>query len=193
MGFHFTNTTHNILPKPLAAFTHNYRRNNSQLCERNSSSHNDYSQSSDTSRLGNRTKEVKGWQKRCMEICNIDVKSCGIKLFPKQALCSMCLQCKIWKTLRQNEKLLVESNFSFFHSVSPVGELSTIFNQMCNCHLQTLSVRKLLNFVVWESVKEVGGLRPWFGKYIPCLYFIIPRLMKHEHGSLLIIDRLYGV
>ena len=58
------------------------------------------------------------------------------------------------KTLREKEKLLVTSNFSFspcvFYSFE---ELSAIFIKLC--HLQTLSIRKSLKFVVWERVKPL--------------------------------------
>ena len=59
------------------------------------------------------------------------------------------------KTLWDKEKLLVTSNFSFAHSVFyPIRELSSIFYQIWNCRLQTLSIWKSLKFVVWERVKE---------------------------------------
>ena len=57
------------------------------------------------------------------------------------------------KTLREKEKLLITSNFSFSHSVFyPFGELSAICNKFENCRLQTLLVWKSLKFVVWERV-----------------------------------------
>ena len=57
------------------------------------------------------------------------------------------------KTLRENEKLLVKSNFSFSHSVFyPLGHLYAIFHQIQNCRLQTLSVSKTLKFVLWERI-----------------------------------------
>ena len=58
------------------------------------------------------------------------------------------------KTLWLKEKLLVTSNFSFFHSVFyPSGELSVIFIKFEISCLQTLSVWKSLKFVVWGRVK----------------------------------------
>ena len=45
-GVLLTSTPHNILSKPLAAFTHNYCRNNGQRWKRNESCRNDYHQSS---------------------------------------------------------------------------------------------------------------------------------------------------
>ena len=58
------------------------------------------------------------------------------------------------KTLREKEKLLVTSNFSFSHSVFYLFvELSAIFRQIWNCRLQSLSVWNTLKFAVWERVK----------------------------------------
>ena len=60
----------------------------------------------------------------------VSVKSAGggIESSPKQALVLMCLQNKSLKTLREKEKLLVTSNFSFSYRVFyPFGELSSIF------------------------------------------------------------------
>ena len=60
------------------------------------------------------------------------------------------------KTLREKEKLLVTSNFSFSHSVFyPFGKLSAIFIYFKNCRLQTLSIWKSLKFVVWERVNAI--------------------------------------
>ena len=47
-GTFFTNTLHNILSKPLAAFPHNHLRDNGQREERNESCCNDYHQSSES-------------------------------------------------------------------------------------------------------------------------------------------------
>ena len=58
------------------------------------------------------------------------------------------------KTLWEKEKLLVTSNFSFFHNVFwASGDLSAISHQIYKCRLQTLSVWKSLKFVVWERFK----------------------------------------
>ena len=61
--------------------------------------------------------------------------------------------CRLLKTLWEEEKLLIMSNFSFSHSVFyPFEELSAIFIKfeivVCN-----LSISKCLKFVVWERVK----------------------------------------
>ena len=53
------------------------------------------------------------------------------------------LETSLLKTLWEKEKLLITSNFSFFHSVF------CHFRQIWNCRLQTLSVWKSLKFVVW--------------------------------------------
>ena len=51
------------------------------------------------------------------------------------------------------EKLLIMSNFSFFHSVSyPVGELSAIAIKFEIVVCKLLSVWKSLKFVVWERI-----------------------------------------
>ena len=61
---------------------------------------------------------------------------------------------RLLKTLREKEKLLVTSNFSFSSCVFySFEELSAIFIKLC--HLQTLSIRKSLKFVVWERVKPL--------------------------------------
>ena len=65
-------------------------------------------------------------------------------------VCSTCLL----KTLREKEKLLVTSNFSFSHSVFYSFEWTFCqFHHIWNCCLQTLSVWKSLKFVVRERVK----------------------------------------
>ena len=70
------------------------------------------------------------------------------------------------KTLREKEKLLVTSNFSFFpQCVIPFWSTFCHFHQIQNCRLQFLSVWKSLKFVVWKRVKtkvffpprKVGG------------------------------------
>ena len=58
-------------------------------------------------------------------------------------VCSICLL----KTLREKEKLLATSNFSFSHSVFYLfRKLSAIFIKLKNCRLQTLPVWKSLKF-----------------------------------------------
>ena len=60
------------------------------------------------------------------------------------------------KTLWENEKLLVTSNFSFSHSAFyPFWRTSYHFHQFLNCRLQILSVWKCLKSVIWETVKTV--------------------------------------
>ena len=47
------------------------------------------------------------------------------------------------------------SNFSFSHSVFyPSAELFCYLRQLSDCHLQSLSVWKILRFVIWERVNE---------------------------------------
>ena len=76
------------------------------------------------------------------------------------------------KTLREKEKLLITSNFSFSHSVFyplyPSGELSAIYNQIQSSRLQTVSVWKSLKIVVWERVKvSVTKFNKFTGNH-PC-------------------------
>ena len=57
------------------------------------------------------------------------------------------------KTLREKEKLLIMSNFSFSHSVFyQFVENFCHFHQTLN-FLQSVSDRRSLTFVVWERVK----------------------------------------
>ena len=59
-GVLLNSTLHYILSKPLAAFPHNHRRNNSQRWERNESCRNDYHSSSERilAEPGDRTKDL---------------------------------------------------------------------------------------------------------------------------------------
>ena len=60
------------------------------------------------------------------------------------------------KTLREKEKLLITSNFSFSHSVFyPFWRIFHHFHQIQNYRLQTLSVWKSLKFVVWERLRQI--------------------------------------
>ena len=73
--------------------------------------------------------------------------------FPNKPWFLRVYSTSLLKTLWEKEKLLVTSNFSFFHSVFyPLRELSVIFISVWNCHLPTLSVWKSLKCVVWEWV-----------------------------------------
>ena len=68
------------------------------------------------------------------------------------------------KTLRETEKLLVTSNFSFSHSVFYLfEEISSIFNEFEIVICKTLSVWKSPKFVVWERVKAIKskGIKKW--------------------------------
>ena len=57
------------------------------------------------------------------------------------------------KTLKEKEKLLVTSNFSFSQCLLPFWKTFCHFQQIQYCCLQTLSVWKSLSFVVLERVK----------------------------------------
>ena len=52
------------------------------------------------------------------------------------------------KTLQEKDKLLVTSNFSFYQCFLPVSRTFSHFQRIQNCHLQTLSVWKILKFVI---------------------------------------------
>ena len=79
--------------------------------------------------------------------------------FPNKPLFSRVRSTSLLKTLWEKKKLLVTSNFSFFHSVLYLfGELSSIFIELKNCRLQTLSVWKSLKFVIWERVKMSSAI-----------------------------------
>ena len=73
---------------------------------------------------------------------------------PKQALVFTCL---LLKTLWEKEKLLVTSNFSFFHSVFNLfGELSAIFIKL------GIVLCKLLHFGIVENLSFGKGLKVGF-------------------------------
>ena len=76
--------------------------------------------------------------------------------FPNRPWFLRVCSTSLLKTLREKEKLLVTSNFSFSHCVFYwfVGTLY-FFHWTENCHLQTVSVWKSLKFVVWERVKKI--------------------------------------
>ena len=59
---------------------------------------------------------------------------------------------KSLKTLWDKEKLLITSNFYFSQCFLPFQRTCCHFHQIQNCRLQTLSVWKSLQFVVWERV-----------------------------------------
>ena len=76
--------------------------------------------------------------------------------YPNKFLC-LCVCCtSVLKTPWEKEKLLVTSNFSFSLSVFlPFWRTHCHFYRIKNCRLQTLSVWKSLNFVVWERVIKI--------------------------------------
>ena len=62
------------------------------------------------------------------------------------------------KILREKEKLLVTSNFSFCQCFLPVWRTFCHLHQIQNCSLQTVTVWKSLKWVVWERVNTFYGL-----------------------------------
>ena len=71
--------------------------------------------------------------------------------FPNKPWFLRVCSTSLWKTLWEKEKLLVTSNFSFFHNVF-YWRTFCHFHQVWNCRLQTLSVWKSLKFVVWKGL-----------------------------------------
>ena len=59
---------------------------------------------------------------------------------------------KSLKTLWEKEKLLNEQFPLFPQCFLPVLRIFCLFHQIWNCHLQTVSASKRLNFVIWERV-----------------------------------------
>ena len=84
----------------------------------------------------------------------MDLFTGAVNPFPNEPWVLHVCFTSLWKTLREKEKLLVMSNFSFFHSVFyPVGKLSAIFIELeivvCKLfqfgRVQKLSFEKELN------------------------------------------------
>ena len=74
--------------------------------------------------------------------------------FPNKPRFLLVFSTSLLKTLWEKEKLLVTSNFSILpQCFLPVWRTFCYFNQIWNCRLQTLSVRKSLKFFVWEKVR----------------------------------------
>ena len=91
----------------------------------------------------------------------------------------MCLQYKVLKTLGENEKLLVTSNFSFSLSVFVrFGEVSAIFIKY---EIVVCKVWKRLKFVVWERLNLLSAngfnfvVRYWVKQPFVFLYSISMR------------------
>ena len=83
-------------------------------------------------------------------------KTCFLTVnpFPNKPWFSRVCSWSLLKTLREKEKLLITSNFSFSHSVFySIGVLSAFFYQIWNCPLLILWVWKSPKVVVWERVK----------------------------------------
>ena len=80
--------------------------------------------------------------------------SCRFNPFPNKPWILRVCTSSLLKTLWENDKLLVTSNFSFPTVFSTVVENILPFSSNIKCRLQTLSVWKSLKFVVWERVKQ---------------------------------------
>ena len=92
----------------------------------------------------------------------------SVNLFPKKPWFLRACSGSLLKIPWEKEKLLVTSNFSFSHSVFyPSGELSAIFTTNRNCRLQTLSISKSQEFVVWERVNKIHGFKSNWSPYLP--------------------------
>ena len=71
-----------------------------------------------------------------------------------------CINLSLLKTLWEKEKLLIMSNFSFFHSVFYLFWITFFhFCEIKNCRLQFLLVWSSLKFVIWERVKSMNNLQ----------------------------------
>ena len=82
------------------------------------------------------------------------------------------------------------SNFSFSHSVLyPLRELSSIFYQIWNCRLQTLSIWKSLKFVVWERVNDMS----MFALYMWIIFILQQCYQSRVHHVLFMIDELINM
>ena len=91
-----------------------------------------------------------------------------VKPFPKKPWLLRLCNTNLLKTLREKEKLLVTSNFSFSHSVFyPFGGLSAIVIKF-----ETLSVWKNLKCVVSERVNRKQYIKVCFIFQIYVLEFL---------------------
>ena len=63
-----------------------------------------------------------------------------LTLFPNKPLFLCICKTTHLKTLREKEKLLITSNFSFSHCFLLIWRTLCHFHQIKNCHRQTLSV-----------------------------------------------------
>ena len=81
---------------------------------------------------------------------------CGKELiFPNKPWFLRVCSTRLLKTHWEKEKLLVMSNFSFYHSVFyQFGELSAIFIQFEIFVCKFFAVLKSLKYVIWGSVNE---------------------------------------
>ena len=79
-----------------------------------------------------------------------------INSFPNKPWSLHVCSTSLLKTLREKEKLLVTSNFSFSHSVFyRFGELCVIFIKFEIVVCQLFQFGKVQKFVVWERVKNI--------------------------------------
>ena len=75
--------------------------------------------------------------------------------FPNKPWFLRVCSTSLLKTLREKEKLLVTSNFSFSHTVFyPLRELSAIFMYFKIVVCKLFQNRNTPKFVVWERVKQ---------------------------------------
>ena len=73
--------------------------------------------------------------------------------FPEQALVCMCLQYKSFENIVGKGEIAHIKQFLFFPQCFLTFWITfSHVYQISNCHLQTLSVWKILKFVVWERV-----------------------------------------
>ena len=74
--------------------------------------------------------------------------------FPNKPSFLRVCSTSLLKTLWKKEKLFNIQNFSFSQCFLPIWSTFCHFHRMSNCRLQTLSIWKSLNFILWEKVKN---------------------------------------
>ena len=82
-----------------------------------------------------------------------------INCFPNKPLFLRVCFTSVLKTLWENEKLLVRSNFSFSHCVFyPLGELSVFYIEFKIVVCKLFQSGRVQRFVVWERVKSIENI-----------------------------------
>ena len=91
---------------------------------------------------------------------NVPPYTVWLNPFPNKPWFLRVCSTNLLKTLREKEKPLVTSNFSFFLNVFlPIWRTFRHFHQTQNCRLQTLSVWKSLKCFVWKGLRHYQYFR----------------------------------